>query len=338
MRIRFLGLLFLLTLLTTCSWAQLRQIAIIDIPGRPGFDGVAFVASQLVMTHSGAGSVDVFSLPQRRLITQVTGLAGPSGIAADEPGGKVYVANTDGKNIAVISTHTWKVLETIPLPNSPQALVLAPEGRLYAADWLAQSVSAIDLAHGNQVRSAALGGRPEYMAYDPQRQVLFVTLEDLRQVVALDPALHVVSRYPLAGSQPTGIALDAQARRLYVAVRSAVVELNADTGAEVGRVAMPVGTDMLWFDAASHSLYAAAGNSVNVIRTGGKLEPIGELPIEVRGHVLAFDPATGLIYLPGGREGRSKLLIVKRLPGAGTQAEQVAQEGAQQTTTTPPRQ
>jgi YVTN family beta-propeller protein len=339
MRIRHLTIaIVVLTLSALASATQLRQIAIIDIPGHPGFDGIAFAGGYLVMTHSGAGTVDVFSVPQRRLMTQIRGMKGPSGVAGDEAAAKVYVANSDGGNIAVISTRTWQVLETIPVPGSPDSLVLAPEAqRLYAADAEDQTIAVVDLAHGNRVQSAAVGGTPEYMAYDPLRKLLFASLQDLREIVALDPALKVVSRYPLAASQPTGLALDAKARRLYVAVRYAVIALDADTGAESSRVATPAGVDMLWYDGSSGTLYAAANGSVTVIRAGsGKLENVGEFNTEVRGHVLAFDPANGLVYMPGGREGRSKLLILKRVQAPHPQnAEQVAEQGA--ATSRPPQ-
>jgi DNA-binding beta-propeller fold protein YncE len=150
--------------------------------------------------------------------------------------------------------------------------------------------------------------------------------------------LKVVGRYKLAASQPTGLVFDAKARRLYVAVRYAVVALDADTGNETGRVATPAGTDMLWLDAPTSTLYVASAGSVAIIRTGaGKLDKLGELNTDVRAHVLAFDPATNLVYVPGGREGRSKLLILKRVPSAFAQpAEQMAQQqGA--TTSTPRR-
>ncbi len=308
------------------SWAaQLRQIAIIDVPGRPGFNGLAIANGYLVMSHSATGTLDVFSLPQRRLMTQVHGMKGPAGIAVDEPGAKLYVANADGKNIAVISTRSWQVLETIPLPHSPEELLLAPSGVLYAANANDESISSVDVSRGNRVQTAEIGGDPECMAYDPARSLLFVTVQDLREVIALDPQLRLVKRYQLAASQPTGLVLDAKARRLYVAVRYAVLALDADTGAESSRVAAPAGTDMLWYDESSSTLYAAAGNSVAVIKAGsGKLENLGEMSVEVRGHVLAFDPSTNLVYLPGGREGRSKLLILKRI-AQPSPAEQVAE-------------
>ncbi len=325
-RVRHLFLFALALAITAPSWgAQLRRIAMIDVPGPPGFNGVAIVNGYLVVSHDYANALDVFSLPQRRLVAQVPGMNGPAGIAVDEPSAKIYVANTDGKNIAVVSTRTWKVLETIPLPHSPQRLLLASSGMLYAANTNDQSVSSVDLAHGNRVQTAEIGGNPECMAYDAARNLLFVTVQDLHEVVGLDGQLNVVKKYTLAASQPTGLVLDAKARRLYVAVRYAVVALDADTGAESSRVAAPAGTDMLWYDEPSSTLYAAAGSSVSVIKAGsGKLVSLGEVPIDVRGHVLAFDPATNLVYLPGGREGRSKLLILKRI-GQTPAAEQVAQ-------------
>ena len=327
MRTRSLYVLALVLVFCVSSWSsQLRQIAIIDVPGRPGFNGVAIVDGYLVISHDAAGTLDIFSLPQRRLVTQVAGMKGPAGIAVDQPGAKIYVANSEGKSIAVISTRTWHVLETIPVPHSPQGLLLASSGQLYAANPDDQSISQVDLAHGNRVSTADVGGQPQYMAYDARRNLLFATVQDLREVIALDQQLKVVNRYKVAGSQPTGLVLDAKARRLYVAVRYAVLALDADTGAESSRVATPAGTDMLRYDEPSSTLYAAAASSISVIRAGsGKLVNLGELATEVRGHVLAFDPATNLIYLPGGREGRSKLLILKRIGLDAQPAEQVAQ-------------
>src|SRR3954454_18217002 len=88
MRSRTLVLTFMLAAGLAAS-AQLKQIAIIDLPGRPGFDAVAFANGHLVIAHAAAGTVDIFSQQRRRLVAQVTNLARPTGIAVDEPAGKV---------------------------------------------------------------------------------------------------------------------------------------------------------------------------------------------------------------------------------------------------------
>jgi hypothetical protein len=99
-------------------------------------------------------------------------------------------------------------------------------------------------------------------------------------------------------------------------VRYAVVTLDADTGAELSRAGAPAGVDSLWLDQASGTLYAAAGGAVCIMKARpGGLTLQSELNVDVKGQSLAYDPETKLIYLPGGREGRSKLLIMKEVDG-----------------------
>src|SRR5581483_5208287 len=179
------------------------------------------------------------------------GMHQPRGIAVDDQAGKVYVANSGDSTIAVVSSKDWKVADTIKLQEIPGLLQLASGSKkLFVGNDHAQSISAIELERDNLITTVNVGGSPKGMAFDPVRNLLLATLEDTHEVIALDPSLKIVSRYPLLASMPTGIVLDAQARRIYVAVRSAVVALDADTGKEVKRVAAPAGVDSLWLDPA----------------------------------------------------------------------------------------
>jgi hypothetical protein len=154
------------------------------------------------------------------------------------------------------------------------------------------------------------------LAYDPTRQLVFAALQDTAEVVVIDgKSLAVLKRYPLTASQPTAVIFDAPVRRLYVAVRHAVVTLDAESGQELGRAAAPAGADSMWLDASSRVLYVASGGGViDTYRTGGtNLAALDEVHTEVRGSSVAFDPSRKFVFLPGGREGRSKLLILKQL-------------------------
>ncbi len=294
----------------------IRRIAMIDIPGRPGFKGVAITNGCLVMAHPGASTVDVFSLAKRRVIATLKDMKGPSGIAVDEQGGRVFVANSDGQDIAVIGTKDWQLQKRIPLKSSPGALLFVPElNALYASNWRDQSISIVDLTHDAARDIVNVGGRPEDLAYDPAEKHVLASLEDVRQIAVLDPSLKLIKRIPLLASQPTGLALDPKARRLYVAVRHAVLRLDVDTGQELGRLAAPDGIDTLWLDQQSSNLFGAAvGGAVMLIKAGqGQFATAKEYDTEVRGHSLAFDPGKQMLYLPGGRDGRSKLLILRHL-------------------------
>jgi len=291
--------------------SSLRQLAMVYIPGNPGFQAVGFVDGHLIISHSGDSTVDIFNVKMRRVDAQMK-MERPRGIAVDEKDGRVYVADAGANNIAVISTKTWKVENSIPVQLAPGPLALSSDGRtLYVGNTRDQYISSIDLSNGKQAVSVPLG-HVDAMVYDPARNVLYATLEDQAQVAVLDPGLKALRRYPLSASQPSALVLDQQARRLYVAVRDAVVALEADSGHEVGRVAAPMGVDTLWLDSGSGKLYAAASNEVDVIRVGGgQFATEDQLILTVRGHGIVFDPERKLLLMPSGHEGRSLVLILK---------------------------
>ncbi|HYG99194.1 MAG TPA: YncE family protein [Terriglobales bacterium] len=327
---RVLHSIFLVLLLATGALAaELRQIAIIDLPGEPGFDGLAFAGGFLLISHTAANTLDVFDPQKRRLVAQVKDIPEPQGVAVDERVGRAYVSNGRANRISVISTRDWKVVDTIATQAAPYALALSTDGKLlFAANWRDKSITVVEVGAGNRVRTERVDGTPYSLAYDPKGRVLYASMQDLQEVATFDESLKLVRRLRLVASQPTGLALDAEARRLYVAVRHAVVAVQLDSGTEVGRVAAPPGADTLWLDKASGTLYAASGGGfVTTVRADGSVfQTIDEIHTNVRGHTLAYDPQRQFVYLPGGREGKSKLLILRRVSGAApTQTTEISE-------------
>jgi DNA-binding beta-propeller fold protein YncE len=329
MRSRILFPILMLLASLTAS-AQLKQIAIIDLPGRPGFDSVAFANGHLVIAHAAAGTVDIFNPVRRRLVAQVTGLARPTGIAVDEAGGKVYIANSDAKNIVVISSKDWQVRNTIPLEAQPVFLLVAGK-TLYATEPRAASIATVLLPQETPGVVIAAGGSPQAMVFDPQQNLLLATVQETSEVIGIDPSGQVVKKIHLTASQPTGIALDQTQHRLFVAVRSAVLVLNPESGNELARIASPQGTDNLWFDTNSRTLYASASDgTINIIQGNSNQFSHAEQATQVRGHTFAVDSEKNYIYVAGGREGRSKLVILRRNAANQVQSAQKAKEAPAQ--------
>ena len=232
----------------------------------------------------------------------------------------------------MISTSDFQVQRTIALPFSPRALLYVPQTKLlYVVCPQDRRLLAVDPKLGTTTHTVDVQAHPEYMAYDPGRDLIYVILQDKKQVQAYKAAtLELGKSFTLQGSMPTGLVYDRQLDRLYVAIRNAVLALDAKTGSEVGRVAAPVGTDRLWLDPKSRTLFAVAYGAVAVMHAGNQLTAVDELPIDVKGHAFAFDSETEFLYLPGGREGRSKLLILKQQPGGGQTPTATAQAAAKQ--------
>lgn len=296
--------------------ADLKQIAMIDLPGAPGFNGMAMSRGMLLISHGGAGTVDIFDMQRRRVVAQIKDLGDVKGIVADEKSGTVYIANTTGKSIEVVSAKDWKVTDTIALHTQPYALALSGDGAtLYVANWRDLSISAIDVTHGFRVRTEQVGGTPHDLVFDHQNKTLYATLDDRAEVIAVDPDLKVTKRFKLFASMPTGLALDSAAGRVYVAVRHAVSALDLNTGSEVGRVAAPAGAHTLWLDQGSGTLYVAAadGTIAQIRATATDFQRIDDVKTDVRGTSIAFDASRGFLYIPGGFEGKSKLVIMKKV-------------------------
>jgi DNA-binding beta-propeller fold protein YncE len=299
--------------------AKLRQIALLEIPGRPGFETLAFAKGFLVMAHNGAGTVDIFDPAKRRFVAQISGIASARGVAVDDATGRVYIADAGTNSIDVILTDTWRVEDRIPLTSAPENLLIIPgTANLVATNPYARSLTLVSRQINREMQVVDVGGRPDLLAYDPVRNAVFVALEDRNEVVlyaaSLERDAKPLKTIKLNGSEPTGLVLSPTSRTLFVAVRFAVLAIDADSGAELSRAPVAGGTDRLWLDSQGATMYAASSDgTVTTLRVNGRqLTYDSELKTDVKGHSLAFDPERKLIYVPGGREGKSRMVILKQ--------------------------
>lgn len=302
-------------LLAAVTGPSLRQVALLDLPGKPGFDELVLAQGMILVTHGGAGTVDLFDPQKRRVVGHIREMSSPRGVVSDEAAHLVYIANAGAKNIVVVSSANWQVQRTISVEATPEALYLvAAEHLLYVTFPDTQAIAVLDIAsNGLPMARATVDGRPSDLAWDAPRHQLYLTLQDRRSVLVLGPGLKTLGRFELNASEPTGIVFSAKHDRLYVAVRYAVLALDPSTGQEVSRSAVAGGIDQIILDEPSNSLIGVSNGSVFIIPDGASLGAADELAVDVKGHTVAYDSATGTIYLPGGREGRSKLLILKRI-------------------------
>jgi DNA-binding beta-propeller fold protein YncE len=309
---RNLFLLLILCFSMLASAAKLKQVAMVDLPGDPGFNQVAIANGQVVITRPESNTIEVFNPIKRRVVARISQVDNPRGIAVDDAANRVYIALAGSNRIAVVNSSNWQVEQLIALKSTPEKLLWVPETKtLFVTSLRDRSIGIVDLRIGTETADVDLEALPQDMLYDPVGRRLLVSLQDLGQVVALDRTNQISARFRLAASAPTGLALDSGSRRLYVAVRYAVLVLNADTGAEISRIAAPGGTNSLSLDRDDGLLYAAAGDgSVLAIDLARGVADY-ELPTDVKGYSIAYDARDKMLFYPGGREGRAKLVILR---------------------------
>ena len=313
--------LFVLTCVLCAYGAKLRQVAMIDLPGDPGFNQVAIANGQVVISRPATNTIEIFSPAKRRVIARISQINDPRGIAVDDKGLHVYIALGGSNRIAAINSRDWQVEKLIPVTHRPEKVLWVSESKtLYVASTLDRTLSLVDPAAGRETRTLELDGLPQDLVFDSSRHAVLVTLQDLSEVAAIDGNGQIMGRFKLQASEPTGMVLDGGRRRLYVAVRYAVVALNADSGAEVVRIPAPGGTSTLALDPEGNMLYAASGDGTVLAIDLTRNTVDHELPTDVKGYSLAYDPAHKMLFMPGGREGRSKMVVLSPISLSGPAA------------------
>jgi DNA-binding beta-propeller fold protein YncE len=303
--------LFMLSCVLCGYAAKLRQVAMIDLPGDPGFNQVAIANGQVVISRPATNTVEIFNPAKRRVIARISQINDPRGIAVDDKGLRAYIALGGSNRIAVINSRDWQVEKLIPVSHRPEKLLWSGESKaLYVTSTLDRTLTLLDPVAGSETKVIDLDGLPQDLAYDPARHALLITLQDLSEVAAVDRSGQVIGRFKLRASEPTGIVLDGAHRRLYVAVRYAVVALNADDGTELVRIPAPGGTSTLALDPEGNMLFAAAGDGSVLAIDLNRNTVDHELPTDVKGYSLAYDPVRKMLFMPGGREGRSKMVVL----------------------------
>jgi DNA-binding beta-propeller fold protein YncE len=330
MRLLRISIFLLLSIPVSMFGAKLREIALLDIPGRPGFETLAFAKGYLVMAHDGAGTVDIFDPAKRRFVAQISGIISARGVAVDDASARVYIADAGSNSIDVVNSNNWHVEDRIQLTRAPENLLLIPgTSNIIATNPYARSLTLVSRQINQEMQVVDIGGHPDLLAYDPIRNAIFVTIEDQNSVaayaVSLERDAKPLKTIKLNGSQPTGIILNPTSRTLFIAVRFAVLAVDADSGTELSRVPVAAGTDRLWLDSEGSAIYAASSDgTVTTIKVNGRqLVYDSELKTDVKGHSLAFDPERKLIYVPGGREGKSKMVILKQFGALPTISEEI---------------
>jgi DNA-binding beta-propeller fold protein YncE len=306
---------YLVLLLLLASYAaavtdtRLRQIAIVDLPGDPGFNQIVMANGEVVISRPATNTIEIFNPVKRRVIARISQIDDPRGIAVDDEGLRVYIALAGSNRIAVVNSKNWQVEKLIPVAHRPEKLLWVPETRtLYATSVLDRTLTMVDPA-GAERQVIELEALPQDLIYDSSRQTLWISLQDRREIAGIDRSNKIVTRYKLEASEPTGLALDGK-HHLFIAVRYAVLELDPDTGAELFRIAAPGGISTLVLDPGGNLLYAASGDGSVLAIDLTRNSVDHELPTNVKGYGLAYDPSHKMLFLPGGREGRSKMVIL----------------------------
>jgi DNA-binding beta-propeller fold protein YncE len=185
------------------------------------------------------------------------------------------------------------------------------------ADSLAIVGTILNAADGSVAGTIDLGGGPEYGASDGKGN-FYVNLEEKNETLHIDvKTLKVKDRWPLAPcGTPTALAMDIDARRLFVGCRSKHLGVvNSETGKVV--FTSPIGerVDADAFDANTKLVYLSTGDGKVFIfhqDSPDKYSLAQELTTVKGSKTAGYDPKTKRLYVPSTENGAMQVLVYEQ--------------------------
>ncbi len=320
------GLIFVAALTfpgTPKSTASLKFAGFIPLPKGDGGllsiqDYLTVDSRTLYVTNESTGAVYEVPLGAGPLPTHVAVALGGGeahGVVVDPVSKVAFVSRSGSDHIDAFDPASGAILKHIPVDPDVDGMIFDPADRLlYAVNGGPHLASLVDPATRAKFGTIALGGKPEFAVFDPRNGLIYQTLEDVGAVAVVDVAHRAVTdRWPLKPcTEPTGVALDASNRRLFVVCGNALlVVLDLASHKIVASLPIGGGPDTVAYDAGLRRIYATGKSGVlSVILQDGpdRYRASDSIKLHYGAHTLAVDPVTHRVYV-----AYASLIIAPRL-------------------------
>ena len=155
---------------------------------------------------------------------------------------RVFVSIPASRSIAVISTADWKIVETIPVKQTPGRVALQPDGHYLwvATNGVDSGVTVIEAESLDIAAEIPTGSGTHELAFDPDDRHAFVTNSESGTVTIVDVASLKIKSVIETGRRPVSIAWGKRANQVYVTHASSdgIASFNV-RGRITQRIAVP---------------------------------------------------------------------------------------------------
>jgi DNA-binding beta-propeller fold protein YncE len=285
----------------------LRVVKDYPLPGRTTrFDYESFdpKTGLLFIAHLGDSAVLVFNTRRQKLVADISGVAHVHGVLAVPSLQRVYASATGVDEVFAIDESTFHILAKIPGGHYPDGLAFDPmTHQLFVSDELGRTDTVIDTDTEKRVATIRLGGEAGNTQFDPVLGRMYVDVQTLNRLVAMNPQTRtVVASYPLPGcDHDHGLYIDAPRRLAFVACDGNAKLLTFDLRQMQVTGIHSVGQDpdVLAFDPDLRRLYVASESGVvtEFIEKGRGAVKLGEGYLAREAHSVAVD-SQHRVYFP----------------------------------------
>jgi alkaline phosphatase len=287
------------------GWEKYRIETRYSVPGAGSWDYVTVDSASRRVFLSHETQVDVINADNGKLLGTISDTPGVHGIAIASNTNRGFTSNGREDKVSMFDAESLRVIRKIDVGKGPDGIYFdAASNRVFTNNHGSHDITGIDPVSGTVAGTVAVGGDGEQAV--SANGLIYVNLEDRSEVAVFDPkSLVVKQRFPLpASSMPTGLAMDPQLHRLFIACRSQVMfVMDSETGKVITKLPIGAGVDAAAFDPEARLLFASNGDgTLNIFHqeSADSYQDLGSIRTGANAKTMGFDQKTHKLYLSSG--------------------------------------
>jgi DNA-binding beta-propeller fold protein YncE len=283
---------------------QYHIVQTLPLPGEGGWDDMAFESDGARLFIAHGTRVDVIDTRAMVRAGEIGDTPGVHGIALAADLGRGYITAGGSGTVVVFDLKTLARLKDIKVTGeNPDAIVYdSPTRRVFSFNGRGRNATVIDAVTNEVIGTIALEAKPEFARSDGRGHV-YVNLEDKNSIADIDArTLKVLAVWPIAGcEEPSGLAIDAAARRLFPVCDNHVMPVvDARSGKVLGSAPIGEGPDGAGYDRVERLAFASCGEGVLTlvsVGAGGTAQAVQTLKTERGARTMTLDERSHRIFL-----------------------------------------
>lgn len=300
------GVVALAACLPALAQAQWEVTKTMPIGGEGGWDYVTVDAATHRLFVTRSTHTQVIDSTSGKVLGDIPGQKRSHGTAIVPDLNRGFITDGGGNGaIVVFDLKTYAVLGTLAtMPDSDGIIYDKPDSLILAVSGDGNSLMTlkpdIDPASGKIDPPIALGGAPEFLAYDGGKA--YINLEDKDLVAVVDlKSRKVIARWPVApGGRPVGMSIDRKNHRLFIGCRNPqkLIVMSTEDGKVLADLSIGSGVDATKFHA-GHAFASCGDGTLTVAgEKNGKFEVEQVVKTPTGARTMGVEDTTNKLYLP----------------------------------------
>jgi DNA-binding beta-propeller fold protein YncE len=292
------------TTAAAAGYSMLKTITITGTENRWDYCTVDAAGRRVYLTYGN--SVEVLDADSLAPVGKIDNTQGAHGVAIAQDLGRGFVSDGAAATMTIFDLKTLATIAQVKTTgDNPDSIVYDPATqRVFTFNGASSNSTVFDAKDGKVLATFDLGGKPEFSASDGKGHV-FVDLPDKNTVLQIDSQkMAPGARWSTAPSctDPSTMAVDREAGRLFVGCRGVMAMLDISSGKIVSTAPIGKGVDAITFDTAAHLVFSANGSdsTMTVVKqeSPDKLSVVETVPTAWGARTMTVDSKTHRVFLP----------------------------------------